>query len=89
MDKVYIPYKLSQIVIDWKLKWFYVENHGNTLPTITPGAPIIRAEWLKKPLDISQVPDLLEIIANLKQNRIIGEAVAFDWMKRRIQPLQA
>ena len=25
-DKVYIPYKLSNKVIDWKLKWFYVEN---------------------------------------------------------------
>jgi hypothetical protein len=89
MDKVYIPYKLSQKVIDWKPKWFYVENHGNTLPTITPGAPIIRAEGLKKPLDTSQIPYLLNLIANLKQNRISGEAVAFDWMKRRIQPLQA
>ena len=89
MDEVYIPYKLSTKVIDWKLKWFYVENHGSTLPTITPGPPIIRAKWLKMPLDISQVLDLLEIIANLKQNRIIGETVAFDWMKRQIQPLQA
>ena len=25
-DKVYIPYKLSSKVIDWKPKWFYVEN---------------------------------------------------------------
>ena len=25
-NKVYIPYKLSNKVIDWKLKWFYVEN---------------------------------------------------------------
>ena len=54
-----------------------------------PGPPIIRAEWLKKPLDTSQIPDLLELIAKLKQNRITGEAVAFDWMKCRIQPLQA
>ena len=26
MDRVYIPYKLSQKVIDWKPRWFYVEN---------------------------------------------------------------
>ena len=38
---------------------------------------------------MSQIPELLEIIANLKQKGISGEAVAFDWMKRRIQPLQA
>ena len=45
MDKVYIPYRLSKKVIDWKPKWFYVKNHGNTLPTITPGPPIIMTEW--------------------------------------------
>jgi len=33
---------------------------------------------------MSQIPELLEIIANLKQKGISGEAVAFDWMKRRI-----
>ena len=89
MDKVYIPYKLSQRVVDWKPKWFYVENQGKTLPTIAHGPPIIQVEWLKKPLDTSQISELLKLIANLKQNRITGEAVAFDWMKRRIQPLQA
>ena len=29
------------------------------------------------------------MIASLNQKGISGEAVAFDWMKRRIQPLQA
>ena len=38
---------------------------------------------------MSQIPELLEMIANLRQKRISGESVAFDWMKRRIQPLQA
>ena len=89
MDRVYIPYKLSQKVIDWKAKWFYVENHGNSLPPILAGPPIQRAEWLKKPIDMSQIPELLEMIASLKQRGISGESVAFDWMKRRIQPLQA
>ena len=89
MDRVYIPYKLSQKVIDWKPKWFYVENHGNSLPSILVGPPIHRAEWLKKPLDTSQIPELLEMIASLKQKGISGEVVAFDWMKCRIQPLQA
>ena len=37
----------------------------------------------------SQIPDLLKLIANLKQNQITEEPVAFDWIKRRIQSLQA
>ena len=80
---------LSIKVIDWKTKWFYIENHGNTLPVITPGPPIIRPEWKKKPLDTSQIPDLLKLIVDLKQNQITEETIVFDWMKRRIQPLQA
>ena len=52
-------------------------------------SPIQRPEWNKKPVDDSQILDLLEWIANLKQKQIIGEAGIFDWMKRRIQPLQA
>ena len=89
MDRVYIPYKLSQKVIDWKPRWFYVKNHGNSLPPILAGPPVHRTEWLKKPLDMSQILELLEMIASLKQKGISGEAVTFDWMKRRIQPLQA
>ena len=56
---------------------------------IALGPLVIRPEWKKKPLDTSQIPDLLKWIANLKQSRITGEAVVFDWMKHRIQPLQA
>ena len=44
---------------------------------------------IKKPVDESQIPQLLERIAILRKNLLTGEAVIFDWMKRRIQPLQA
>ena len=72
-----IPYKLSSKVIDWKPKWFYIENHGSTLPMIALGPLVIRPEWKKKPLDTSQTSDLLKLIVNLKQNQITEEAVAF------------
>jgi hypothetical protein len=68
MDKVYIPYKLSGKVIDWKQKWFYIENHGNTLPVIAPGPPIIRPEWNKKLIDDSQISDLFGWIEDLKHD---------------------
>ena len=56
---------------------------------ITSGPPIQRPEWNKKPVDNSQILELLARIANLKKNNSNGEAIVFDWMKRRIQPLQA
>jgi hypothetical protein len=85
IDRVYIPYKLSSKVIDW----LYIANHGETLPVITPGPPIQRPEWNKKPVDNSQILDLLKRIADLRQRHITGEAVIFDWMNQRIQPLLA
>ena len=88
-DKVYIPYKLNNKVIDWKPKWFYVENQWESVPAISPDPPIQWPEWNKKPVSSSQISELLAQIANLRQNNVIGEAVMFDCMKRRIQPLQA
>ena len=88
-DKVYIPYSFSSKVIDWKPKWFYVENQWESVPSITPGPPIQWPEWNKKPVDNSQISKLLTQIAELRKNNLTGEAVVFDWMKRRIQPLQA
>jgi hypothetical protein len=84
---VYIPYKLSSKVIDWKPKWFYIENQWESVPVITPGHPIQQPEWNKKQDDNSQVPKLLARIAELRQKNLTGETVVFDWMKRRIQPL--
>ena len=39
-DRVYIPYDLSNKVIKWKSKWFYVENQSSSFPSITPDPPI-------------------------------------------------
>jgi len=88
-DREYISYKLSNKVIEWKPKWFFIENRLGSFPSITLGAPIQWPEWNKKPVNESQIPQLLEQIAVLRQNMLTGEAIMFDWMKRRIQPLQA
>ena len=88
-DREYISYKLSKKVIEWKPKWFYVENQSGCFPPITLGPPIQWPEWNKKPVDESQVSELLERIAVLRQNMLTGEPVVFGRMKRRIQPLQA
>ena len=83
-DREYISYSLSNKVIEWKPKWFYVQNQWDSFPTITSGPPIQWPEWNKKLLDESLIPELLERIAILRQNNLTGEAVVFDWMKRRI-----
>ena len=85
---MYIPYKLSGKVIDWKQKWFYHGNHDTMLPVIAPGPLIFRAEWNKGPVDESQIPDLLKWIEDLRRDKMTGAAVVMDWMKRRLQPLQ-
>ena len=56
---------------------------------ITPGPPNQWPEWNKKPVDESQITELLERIAILRQNKLTGQAIMFDWMRRWIQPLQA
>ena len=56
---------------------------------ITPDPPIQRPVWNKKSVHDSQIPELLDRIASLRQKHITGDAVVFDRMKRRIQPLQA
>ena len=56
----------------------YIANHGVTLPVITPGPPIQRPEWNNKLVDDSQIPELLDWIASLRQKHITGDAVIFD-----------
>ena len=39
-NREYISYSLSNKVIEWKPKWFYVENQLGSFPPISPGPPI-------------------------------------------------
>ena len=41
----YIPYELSDKVIDWEEMWFYVRNLSSSLPLRTPGPPVKRPSW--------------------------------------------
>ena len=48
------------------------ENQWESVPVITLGPPIQRPEWNKKPVDNSQIPELLARIAELRKKQ-------FEW----------
>src|SRR6185369_10919668 len=85
----YIPYDLSDKVIDWKSMWFYIRNLSSSLPTRTPGPPVKKSSWNSKGSGGHQVNFLLEEIERLKaDHQICGASVVAHWSMRRIQPLQ-
>ena len=55
----YIPYELSDNVIDWKSMWFYVRNLSSSLPLRTPGPPVKRPSWNSRGGRVDQVNFLL------------------------------
>jgi len=85
----YIPYELSDKVIDWKSMWFYVRNISSSLPLRTPGPPVKKSNWNSKGNGGDQVNFLLREIEKLKaDHHICSASVIANWSMRRIQPLQ-
>ena len=85
----YIPYELSDKVIDWKGMWFYVRNLSSSLSLRTPGPPVKRPSWNSKGGRADQVNILLREIEVLKaEHQITGAFVVAHWTIRRVQPLQ-
>ena len=74
--------------MDWKEKWFYIENHAPALPSRTLGIPKWRGEWIQKSPNLFQVKDLLDRIKDLRAENQTGASVVMSWMGRRIQPFQ-
>jgi len=52
-------------VIDWKSKWFYIENHAPSLPDRTRGPPKTRGEWSTSAQNIFQADELLDWINDI------------------------
>ena len=85
----YIPYVLSDKVIDWKEIWFYVRNLSSSLPAWTPGPPVKKPSWNSRGDSADQVNFLLGEIDRMKaDHQITGTSMIVHWTLRRIQPLQ-
>jgi hypothetical protein len=87
----YLAYKLIDSNADWKARWFYVTNHHPGLPKSSERQPRHRDWWNTEPTmqEGIQLPELLARIKELREVRLRAEHVAFNSMKRRVQPLMA
>ena len=84
----YIPYELSDKVIDWKEMWFYVRNVSSSLPLRTPGPPVKKSSWNSRGGNVGQVNFLLGEIERPKaDHQICGASVITHWTLQWIQPL--
>jgi hypothetical protein len=87
----YLAYKLIDSNQYWNAKWFYMTNHHPELPKPRGKQPKHQA-WCNKELTMqegNQLPMLLQKIKALRGVGMRAEHVAFNFMKRRVQPLMA
>ena len=61
----YIPYDLSDKVIDWKSMWCYIINLSSSLPLRPPGPPVKKSNWNSNGSGGDQVNFLLGQIERL------------------------
>jgi hypothetical protein len=89
--KQYLAYKMIDSNQDWKSKWFYITNHHPELPKPSGKQPKHRPWWNTEPTmqEGIQLPELLQKIKALREAGLRAERVAFNFMKRRVQPLMA
>jgi hypothetical protein len=87
----YLAYKLIGSNQDWKAKWFYITNHHPELLKPSGKQPKHRVWWNTEPTmqEGIQLPELMLKIKALREAGLRAEHVAFNFMKRRVQPLMA
>jgi hypothetical protein len=87
----YLDIPLKHSIKGWRLEWFIVENHGNSLPPWSGRQPDVRApSWTESPtdLEIAEARVLLAEVGLLKEKGLNAEAVVADFVFKNIQPLK-
>jgi hypothetical protein len=87
----YLSYKLIESNQDWKANWFYISNHHPEPLKPSGKQPKHQAWWNTEPTmqeDI-HLPELMKKIKALREAGLRTEHVAFNFIKRRVQPLMA
>jgi hypothetical protein len=87
----YLDVPLKDNIKGWRLEWFIVENHGNSLPPRSGRQPDVRtSSWTESPTDqeVAEAGALLAEVGLLKERDLTAEAVVADFIFKNIQPLK-
>jgi hypothetical protein len=87
----YLDIPLKDIIKGWRLEWFIVENHGQSLPSRSGRQPdLLTPSWIESPtaLEVTEAMVLLAEICLLKERGLTAEAVVADFVFKNIQPLK-
>jgi hypothetical protein len=87
----YLDIPLKDSIKGWRLEWFIIENHGNSLPPRSGRQPDVRApSWTESPIDleIAEARVLLVKVGLLKEKSLTAETVVADFVFKNIQPLK-
>jgi hypothetical protein len=87
----YLEIPLKDSIKGWRLEWFIVENHGNSLPPRSGRQPDVRTpSWTESPIDqeVAEARALLAEVGLLKERGLTAEAVVADFVFKNIQPLK-
>jgi hypothetical protein len=86
----YLDIPLKDSIKGWRLEWFIVENHGNSLPPRSGRQPDVRTpSWTESPTDqdVAEAGVLLAEVGMLKERGLTVEVVVADFVFKNIQPL--
>jgi hypothetical protein len=87
----YLDIPLKDSIKGWRLEWFIVVNHGNSLPPRSGRQPDVRTpSWTESPTDqeVTEAGALLAEVGLLKERGLTAEAVVADFVFKNIQPLK-
>jgi hypothetical protein len=87
----YLDFLLKDSIKGWRLEWFIVENHYESLPPRSGRQPDIHTpSWVESPspLEVTEARVLLTEICLLKEKGLTVEAVVADFVFKNIQPLK-
>jgi hypothetical protein len=74
----------------WRNEWFIIKNKVPQVHECTRRKPVFSDIWNSSPnnRESTDIPQLVEMIAELKRNGLTGVEIAYSFTKLRIQPLQ-
>jgi hypothetical protein len=87
----YLDTPLKDSIKEWRLEWFILENHGDSLPPRSGRQLDVRtSSWVEPPTfsEVTEARVLLTEIYSLKDRGLTAEAIVADFVFKNIQPLK-